>query len=148
MKFDNIRLLVTHFDECFKFYHEKLGFPVLWGELGGGYASFGTANRESFAIFPRTEMAQVAGTVHLPSYAEAQDRFALVLKVDDLEAVVGRLSSEGVSMITDPQVRPDWGIRTAHLRDPDGNLIELYEEIPPESWDSGLREADGKYKNQ
>lgn len=25
---------------------------------------------------------------------------------------------------------PDWGIRTAHLRDPDGNLIEINQPLP------------------
>jgi lactoylglutathione lyase len=147
MKLDNVRLLVTRFDECFTFYHEKLGFPVLWGELGGGYASFGTAESQ-FAIFSRSEMAEAVGTDHLPAASDAQDRFALIVRVNDLDATAARLKAEGISMITDVQDRPGWGIRTAHLRDPDGNLIELIESLPAESWDEGLRKADGKYQKQ
>jgi catechol 2,3-dioxygenase-like lactoylglutathione lyase family enzyme len=146
MEFDNVRLLVTRYDECFRFYHETLGFPVLWGELGGSYASFGTAGGKSFAIFPRAEMARAVGAAHLSSDAASQDRFALILGVGDLEAVVGQLKAKGVAMIADVQARPDWGIRTAHLRDPDGNLIELFDELPSESWDAELRNADEKYK--
>jgi catechol 2,3-dioxygenase-like lactoylglutathione lyase family enzyme len=32
-------------------------------------------------------------------------------------------------VVTQPQDRPDWGIRTAHFRDPDGNLIEIYNNL-------------------
>ncbi|XEC93503.1 VOC family protein [Paenibacillus tarimensis] len=148
MELDNIRLLVNRFDDCFRFYQERLGFTVLWGELGGGYASFGTANGKSIAIFSRAEMAQVVGTSHVPSEIEAQDKFVLILKVHDLEKVVATLKAEGVTIITEIQNRPSWGIRTAHLRDPDGNLLELIDEMPSESWESGLREADEKYKNR
>lgn len=52
MKFDNIRLLVTHFDECFKFYHEKLGFPVLWGELGGRLRQFWNSQSRILCYLP------------------------------------------------------------------------------------------------
>ncbi len=40
MKLNNIRLLVNDFDNCFKFYSEKVGLTVTWGKLGGDYASF------------------------------------------------------------------------------------------------------------
>lgn len=146
MEFDNVRLLVNKFDDCFQFYREQLGFSVLWGEMGGGYASFGTVNGKSFAIFSRAEMAQVVGVSYLLAISEAQDRFVLILKVGDLEQVVAGLKAKGIVIITEIQARPSWGIRTAHLRDPDGNLLELFDEIPPEECDQGLREADEKYR--
>jgi lactoylglutathione lyase len=36
------------------------------------------------------------------------------------------LQIKGVSFLTEPKNRPDWGIRTAHFRDPAGNLLEIY----------------------
>lgn len=40
MKLNNIRLLVSGFDKCFRFYSKKLGLKVTLGKIGGDYASF------------------------------------------------------------------------------------------------------------
>ncbi|MEW6580997.1 MAG: hypothetical protein AB1435_17640 [Chloroflexota bacterium] len=37
-------------------------------------------------------------------------------------------------------------IRTAHLRDPDGTLIEINCPLPQEEWAEGLREESRKYE--
>jgi len=37
---------------------------------------------------------------------------------------------------------PDYGIRSAHLRDPDGNLIKIYTQLPKPRWSKELREED------
>ncbi|MFE8700617.1 VOC family protein [Cytobacillus sp. FJAT-54145] len=146
LKLDNVRLLVTNFDECFLFYRDILEFRVSWGELGGGYASFEAEDGGSFAIFSKDEMAETLGTEHLPSNVEAQDRFALIFRTDDMEAVVGRLRAKGVSLVAEVNDRPEWGIRTAHLRDPEGNLIEIVTPLPKEQWSQGLLEEDRKYE--
>jgi catechol 2,3-dioxygenase-like lactoylglutathione lyase family enzyme len=39
------------------------------------------------------------------------------------------LSGKGVVFITGPHDRPEWGIRVAHFRDPDGTLIEVYQSL-------------------
>jgi lactoylglutathione lyase len=148
IQLDNIRLLVTQFDDCFKFYKDILGFKVTWGELGGGYASFEAGEGKIFAIFDRKEMAEAIGTSHLPLIADTQDKFALIFRVDNLEKTVERLQSHGVSLLTDIQDQPHWGIRTAHLRDPDGNLIELCVSMPKDQWEPSLRREDEKYQDR
>ncbi|KAA0254227.1 MAG: hypothetical protein EDM79_20930, partial [Chloroflexi bacterium] len=35
------------------------------------------------------------------------------------------LRAHGVTLLTEPTDHADWGIRTAHFRDPDGHLIEI-----------------------
>jgi catechol-2,3-dioxygenase len=37
-------------------------------------------------------------------------------------------------------------MRSAYLRDPDGNLIELTGDLPRDDWSPELREAAEKYK--
>ena len=39
------------------------------------------------------------------------------------------LRAQGVALVAEPQDRSDWMIRTAHFRDPDGNLIEINSSI-------------------
>ncbi len=41
-----------------------------------------------------------------------------------------------------PADHPDYGIRSAHLRDPDGNLIEIYSQLPKTRWSRQLGEDD------
>jgi catechol 2,3-dioxygenase-like lactoylglutathione lyase family enzyme len=49
------------------------------------------------------------------------------LLVDDVDAAVARLREHVVQA---PQDQPDWGGRGAYLRDPAGNLLELFQELP------------------
>jgi len=45
--------------------------------------------------------------------------------VDSVDEYYNYLSEKGVQFINEPHDRKDWGIRVAHFRDPDGNLIEI-----------------------
>jgi lactoylglutathione lyase len=130
LRLTHVRLLVTDFADCFRFYRDVLGFEVLWGEEDGRYADF-KAGDAIVALYDRRLMAEAIGTADLPSEADAQDRAALIFTVQDVDAACEQLKARGVEFVTEPQDRPDWGIRTAHFRDPDGNLIEVYRDLPP-----------------
>lgn len=58
-------------------------------------------------------------------------RDVLGLKVTWGEEADG--SASGAAFETEPTTYRGWGIRAAHLRDPDGNLIEINELLPPEA---------------
>lgn len=58
-------------------------------------------------------------------------RSALIFEVKDVDAVAKRLRRRGVRLLAGPTNRPAWQLRTVHLRDPDGYLIEIYSGIPP-----------------
>ena len=49
----------------------------------------------------------------------------VVLSVDDVDEVYVSLKQRGVEFLSVPEDRPHWGVRTAHLQDPEGNLIEI-----------------------
>ncbi|MBX6341140.1 MAG: VOC family protein [Thermomicrobiaceae bacterium] len=148
MPLTQVRLLVTHFDECFKFYRDVLGLHVLWGAPGARFAGFRAGEGASVALLRREEMSGVVGTTDLPAEASAQDRVALVFTVTDLDDSVALLERRGVHLIDGPEDRPAWGVRAAHLRDPDGNLIELSEPIPVEEWSEELQAAARRYEQR
>ncbi len=146
VRLEYVRLLVSKFDDCFRFYRDVMRLEVTWGEEGYSYADFKTGNGATLSIYWRKGMSKVLGTTNLPVDAVSQDRVALIFGVDDLDSTVAALRERGARFLTEPQDHPDWGIRTAHLRDADGNLIEVYSPMPRESWADELRELDEKYK--
>jgi catechol 2,3-dioxygenase-like lactoylglutathione lyase family enzyme len=119
------RLLVSRFQECFRFYRDVLGLKATYGEEDGSYADF-EAGSTTLALFERQLMAEAIGSTGLPSHVECQDRAALIFLVPDVDKAYEQLQQKGVPFITQPTDRTDWGIRTAHFRDPDGNLLEIY----------------------
>lgn len=130
MKFSQVRLLVTNFDACFRFYRDVMGLEAQFGKEGDVYADFKVADNVWLALFGRQEMAQAVGTTALPAQVESQDQSVIVFGVDDLQASVAHLQGHGVELVAEPTDRPEWGMRTAHFRDPDGNLIEIFVSIP------------------
>jgi lactoylglutathione lyase len=124
MKMSHTRLLVTKFQECFLFYRDTMGFPVLWGDEHGTYADF-DADGHKLALFRRAPMAQAIGVEPPEPKAEGQDYVCLVFAVQDVDREYSSLVGKGISLLNRPHDRKDWGIRCFHLRDPDGNLIEI-----------------------
>lgn len=120
----HLRLLVADFPACFRFYRDALGFAAGYGAEDEAYADFSVGD-QTLALFRRGLMAEAVGTSGKTATADAQDRFALVLATDDVDLAVAALRTRGVSPVAGPQNQPDWGIRVAHFRDPDGNLIEI-----------------------
>ncbi|MFI1200035.1 glyoxalase/bleomycin resistance/extradiol dioxygenase family protein [Streptomyces sp. NPDC020883] len=126
------RLLVTRFAECFRFYDavlpELLGAVRSKGDESGPYANWDLAEQGVLVLFDRAAMAGVVGTSDLPSSAgPAQDGVMLVSRVPDVDAAWGFCLAHGGVPVTPATDRPEWGptLRTAHLRDPEGTLIEL-----------------------
>lgn len=148
MRLDYVRLLVANFDVCFCFYRDVMGFKVTWGEEGDGYASFSLENGTALSLFQRQAMAEVVGTTGLPVDAVSQDRIMFIFGVEDLDATVKKLRERGAQFVTEPKDQPNWGIRTAHLRDPDGNLIEINSPMPTTEWSEELREEASKFKEK
>ena len=121
----HVRLLVDAYADCLRFYRDTLGFPVTFGDETSGYADL-DAGGITLALFGADEMADA-----LPD-DDARDRTvrgrddaALVLRVEDLDAAYEAAVAGGGTAVAPPTDHEDWGIRTAHVRDPDGTLLEL-----------------------
>ena len=117
----HIRLLVSDFPACFRFYRDTLGFTPTFGAEEDVYADF-DANGQGIALFQRELMADAVG---ISVGGSAQDAVVLVLATADVDAAADTLRAKGVALVSEPRDRQGWGIRTAHFRDPDGHLIEI-----------------------
>ncbi|MCL4402761.1 MAG: VOC family protein [Acidobacteria bacterium] len=118
-----VRVLVDRFAECFWFYRDTMGFEVLWGDEANVYAEFKVSPATKMALCARQVMAEVPGVSVAP--APAADRLMLVFEVEDVDRSVAELQRRGVPLLAGPVDRTAWNVRTAHLRDPDGNLVEI-----------------------
>jgi catechol 2,3-dioxygenase-like lactoylglutathione lyase family enzyme len=146
MKLTHVRLLVTDFDACFRFYRDVMGFAVQWGAEGANYADFRAPRGGAMvALFSRQAMAETLGEASPPCDRSCQDRFMLVFEAADLDSTVAALKARGAQFLLEVTERPDWGIRAAHLRDPEGNLIELNSPLPQEQWTDELSDEAQRY---
>lgn len=124
MHLSYVRVLVDDFSACFRFYREIMGFEVLWGDENNVYAEFQVGPKTRLAVTARRVMAEVPG-VSSAAGSSGPERFMLVFEVDDVDARAAALKGRGAQLVAEPVDRPAWTVRTAHLRDPEGNLIEI-----------------------
>ncbi|MFC8087430.1 VOC family protein [Streptomyces sp. NPDC057340] len=124
MELAQVRLLVTDFPGCYRYYRDVLGLKPQFEAEAGPYAKFspdgGTAG---IALQDRAQMAQV-----LDGLADAPTghRSLVVLRVDDLDRYCEEITARGAELVHGPAPMTD-RMRVAHLSDPAGNLVELQE---------------------
>ncbi|MGI5341651.1 VOC family protein [Streptomyces sp. CA-181903] len=124
------RLLVGRFAETFRFYAavlpELTGAHLVHGTEEGPYAHWDLAGEGVLMLLDRRAMDDITGA---PAEAEPApaDRTVLVSRVPDVDAGYALCLRHGATAVAAPAGRPEWGptLRTAHVRDPEGNLVEL-----------------------
>jgi lactoylglutathione lyase len=130
LQFSRVRLLVQDFGKAWRFYRDVLGLTPAKGHGRPPYGEFVWKGQAVVAIFDRDLMAKAVG-LDSGRYPRASvGTSALIFEVKDVDAAAKRLRRRGVRLLQGPTDRPDWSLRTLHLRDPDGHLIEIYSEIP------------------
>ncbi len=121
------RLLVSRFADSFRFYDavlpELIGATRTRGGEEGPYASWDVGTEGVLALFDRALMAGVVGD----GDGTVQDRAMFVSRVGDVDKGFALCVRHGARPVSEPADRPEWGpgMRVAHLRDPEGNLLEL-----------------------
>ncbi len=130
MKFNNIRLLVNDFDKCFSFYNDILELECTWGEIGDNYASFNIGLPSGLALFKAELMENAIHKAESGLKQNLHDKFVIIVQVDNIDEKYESLQIRGVEFLTAPKDMVAWGIRVAHFRDPENNLIEIFSELP------------------
>lgn len=130
MKLSNIRLLVSDFEKSFRFYNETLGLNCTWGDKDNIYASFDIGLSSGLAIFKSELMAETIGNEKATSCDASNDKFAIVIEVDNVDEMFEVLQNKSINFISQPKDMEAWGIRVAHFRDVEGNLIEIISNLP------------------
>ncbi|MFF8943251.1 VOC family protein [Streptomyces sp. NPDC014864] len=124
MELAQVRLLVGDFAACYRFYADVLGLKPQSGAAEGPYEKFSPATGSAgIALQDRAMMAGVLG--ELGEEANGH-RSLVVLRVDDLDATCARITARGGTLLHGPAPLTD-RMRVAHLKDPEGNLVELQE---------------------
>ncbi|WP_338778716.1 VOC family protein [Streptomyces sp. DG1A-41] len=124
MELAQVRLLVTDFAACYHFYGEVLGLKPQSGAVNGPYEKFSPAvGSAGIALQDRSMMAEVLD--ELGDTANGH-RSLVVLRVDSLGAYCEEITMRGATVLHGPTLLTD-RLRVAHLKDPEGNLVELQE---------------------
>ena len=121
---DYVVLVVDDVDRSLAFYVDVLGLTL--GHRSGPYAQLDTGVTR-VALYDRSAMAETLGRSLRPPEPDAP-AFELGFKVDDCDATFDELVARGAEPAVGPEDRA-WGQRTAYVRDPDGHLVELAQDL-------------------
>ncbi|MFH9083212.1 extradiol dioxygenase [Streptomyces sp. Ru62] len=124
MELAQVRLLVTDFAACYRFYADVLGLKPQSGAVEGPYEKFSPhAGSAGIALQDRAMMAELLAEL---GDTATGHRSLVVLRVDDLDAYCAQVTARGATLLHGPAPMTD-RMRVAHLKDPEGNLVELQE---------------------
>ncbi|MEV6283148.1 VOC family protein [Kribbella sp. NPDC051770] len=122
------RLLVDDFPATVAFYRgvldELFGIQPVKVIPAAAYANWDLHGETALVLFGRAALSTALGLA--PDERPATSTM-LVLKVDDVDTAAAVVEKHGATPVAVPQDRPQWGpnLRTAHLRAPEGTLLEL-----------------------
>jgi catechol 2,3-dioxygenase-like lactoylglutathione lyase family enzyme len=122
MKLTHVRLLVDDVARARAFYRDVLGLEVTLDAGDGVYCEL-RAGDAILGLFRRDLMGQMIGA-DLPARTQA-DAVALTFAVDDVDETARLLQERGAELVAGPRDYEVAFLRVAHVRDPDGNLIEI-----------------------
>ena len=119
MKFPSVRLVTNDIDRLIGFYTRLTGWDA--SRLAPDFAEFRV---DGLALAISTE--RLITQFNAGAAVAAANRSALIeFEVDDVDAVRAGLGDEGLDIAMAPADMP-WGNRSMLLRDPDGNVINIF----------------------
>jgi len=121
---DYVVLIVGDLDKALNFYTEVLGIRLR--HRSGDYAQMDTG-KTRLGFYTREAMSKTLGMSLKPPNID-NPGFEIGFKVEDVDSAYLELVEKGASPAMPPTTRP-WGQRTAYVRDPDGHLIELAQDL-------------------
>ena len=121
---DYVILIVRDLDRALNFYTGVLGLGL--AHRSGDYAQLQTGATR-LGLYTRNAMEKILAVALEPPAANAPG-FEIGFKVADVDTAYAELLAHGAPPVTPPTDR-FWGQRTAYVRDPDGHLIELAQDL-------------------
>ena len=128
MRLTHVRLLADKVEDCVAFYRDVLGLEVTLNAGDGIYYEL-DAGAVILALYRRDLMGEMIREP-LDAPNAKNEGVVLTFAVDDVDATYADLRNRGATFVTEPQDQPVAFIRTAHLRDPAGHLIEINAPLP------------------
>jgi lactoylglutathione lyase len=119
------RVLVDDFPASFRFYRDVLDLKPQEGHPDTGpYGCFKSDEGTDIALFDRAMMAASLDGSGAGGRGTS-DHAVLVFRVDDVDAAYAHATGSGAVPVGPPKEQPGWGMRVAHVRAPEGTLIEF-----------------------
>ena len=126
MKLASIRIITDNLDPMVAFYETVTGIEAQrpappFAELVSPVATLAIGHSQTVPLFGE-------GSAH------AADNHSVIIEweVDDVDAEFERLDQLATEWVQTPTTMP-WGNRSILLRDPDGNLVNLYTPVTDEA---------------
>ncbi|GAB4539072.1 MAG: VOC family protein [Pleurocapsa sp.] len=126
LTFKGTRLLVSDYEACLEFYQNILGFELIYQSDRHDEADLKLGDTR-LNIIKRQTMAEIVEFPATPVSEDIPNNLALIFTTKDLDKTCHELEQKNVALITKPVYRPQWGIKTVYLRDPNRNLIGIYQ---------------------
>ena len=123
MKLTHVRLLTADTEPMLRFYRDVLGLEVTLDAGGGVYYELSNPGGAILALFRRDLMTGMLGA-ELPPPGRS-DAAMLTFEVADVDEAARSLRERGAELVTEPFDYEVAFLRVAHVRDPDGNLVEI-----------------------
>jgi predicted enzyme related to lactoylglutathione lyase len=120
MECAQVRLAVDDFAVMFRFYRDVIGLAPQVDDERGPYVKFQwPGGGSALALQLRSHVAAVVGEKHATGYGG----FLLAIRVTDVDSVAREFRNRGATLLGDP--KEAWGMRVAHVVDPEGHVLEL-----------------------
>ena len=120
------RMHVKDCRACYEFYHDILGLEATFASEIDNYVEL-TDGKVKLTLLNQNTIKKYLGTKTEFSFEPNSDRIALSFQVANVEEACQRLQEQGVEIVSPAWNVVDWGMKLAFIRDPEGNLIELFE---------------------
>jgi uncharacterized glyoxalase superfamily protein PhnB len=119
MKFASVRVVTRNIDGLVEFYQRLSGIEAVrpadgFAEMRFGGATLAISSERLIELFN-------AGA----ATAAANRSAILEFEVEDVDAVSERMNASGTDIVMPTTLMP-WGNRSLLLRDPDGNLVNIF----------------------
>ena len=128
MSLVSIRIITADLNGLVKFYEQVTGMPIVqytpdFAELQTKTATLAIGSTRTLQFFGGEDVAQAS-----------QNRSAIIeFLVDDVEKDYERLAGFLQPYIVQKPTTMPWGNKSLLFRDPDGNLVNLFTPVTPES---------------
>ncbi|WP_321913227.1 MULTISPECIES: VOC family protein [unclassified Paraburkholderia] len=119
MKFASVRVVTTDIEKLVEFYQRLSGIEAV--RLADGFAEM---RFEGSTLAISSEHLIKLFNVGAATAAANQSAI-LEFEVEDVDAVFERMNASGATIVMPTTLMP-WGNRSLLLRDPDGNLVNLF----------------------
>jgi len=127
-KIDMIGIITSKFNEMLTFYRDVLGFKVKM-QMESNYVEFENSGVR-FAISTSKVMADATGHDSYKAEKRGQSlELAFRVPLEEMDKTFKEIVDKGAGSVKSPEDMP-WNQRAAFFSDPDGNIHEIFADIP------------------